>query len=189
MRVPRISLLRVRSTRLTVRRSRALIDAAVGLAMAVATEHVPNRMGEAQTIVQELASAGTLIGFCTDERVTCAIRGLAKLAAHKVALAIHVAATANDDEAPAAAAATPPEAPEVCACATVFTDEPLLQPPKKELRARPPSHLKMFRTQDLMLDAFAQASISWRTSSSQRERLVAPFQRSTWLTKGMVRSL
>jgi hypothetical protein len=151
--------------------------------MAVATEHVPNRVGEAQTIVQELASDGTLIGFCTDERVACAIRGLAELAAHKVALAI--AATANEDEAPAAAAAAPQEAPEVCACATVFTDEP----PKKELGAPPPSHLKMFRTQDLMLDAFAQASISWRTSSSQRERLVAPFRRSTWLTKGMVRSL
>jgi hypothetical protein len=51
--------------------------------MAVATEHVPNRMGEAQTIVQELASAGTLVEFCTDERVTCAIRGCAQLAAHK----------------------------------------------------------------------------------------------------------
>ena len=61
VRVPRISLLRVRSTRLTARRSRALIDAAAGLAMAVATEHVPNRMGEAQTIVQELASAPATI--------------------------------------------------------------------------------------------------------------------------------
>ena len=119
MRVPRISLLRVRSTRLTARRSRALIDAAAGLAMAVATEHVPNRMGEAQTIVQELASAGTLVEFCTDERVTCAIRGCAQLAAHK---ALAMAAAANGDEAPAAvAAATATEAPEVCACATVFT--------------------------------------------------------------------
>ena len=99
VRVPRISLLRVRSTRLTARRSRALIDAAAGLAMAVATEHVPNRMGEAQTIVQELASAGTLVEFCTDERVTCAIRGCAQLAAHK---ALAMAAAANGDEAPAA---------------------------------------------------------------------------------------
>jgi hypothetical protein len=66
---------------------------------------VQNKAGEAQSICQQLASAGALIDFGEDERVLCAKKGLATLGPAWVQEPVQTSAVAPMDADAVAAAA------------------------------------------------------------------------------------
>ena len=66
---------------------------------------VQNKAGEAQSICQQLASAGALIDFGEDERVLCAKKGLATLGPAWVQEPVQTLAVAPMDADAVAAAA------------------------------------------------------------------------------------
>ena len=122
---------------------------AAGHAMAAL---VQNKAGEAQSICQQLASAGALIDFGEDERVLCAKKGLATLGPAWVQEPVQTLAVAPmDADAVAAAAKAVAEAAaeaaaevldaEVCPCALACTPKykAMGTADKKQLGAQPPS--------------------------------------------------